>query len=95
MAIEAKLTGWFTKLGVVSGPMRIVAVEARHTAAVHHALHEVVPLHSIFVSGPVREIKKILRLAESMILELPEIRELYTDVISNGPIVIFALDWIR
>jgi hypothetical protein len=32
--------------------MHIVAVEARDPAPAHHALHEIVPLHPIFMCRP-------------------------------------------
>ena len=67
MAIEAKFVRRFSQLRVVVRAMRIVAAEACDTATVHHALHEIISLHAILVSGAVR-IMGEGRVAERMFL---------------------------
>src|SRR5216683_4657335 len=58
VAIEANFIHRFAELGVVLRAMHVVAIEARHSTPVHHALHEVVPLHPIFMRRAVGEMSK-------------------------------------
>ena len=51
VAIEANFVDGLTELRVILRAVHIVAIEAGHPATVHHALHEVVPLHPVFVRG--------------------------------------------
>ena len=53
VAVEAKIVGRLAELRVVVGAVDIVAGEAGYAAAVHHALHEIVALHAVFVGGAV------------------------------------------
>ena len=79
---------------VVRRAVSVVAIETRDPAPIHHALHKVVALHPVFVSGAVGEIKKILRFTKRVVFQLPIIGELQADVIAHGPVVIFSLDWV-
>ena len=48
--------------------MNVVAVETGDAAAVHYALYEIIALHAVLVCGAVREVKKIRRFAERVVL---------------------------
>lgn len=58
---------------------------------IHHALHEVVALHSILVRGSIREMGEC-RLAQLVFLQAPVIVKIPTDVKTDGPIVILPFD---
>ena len=58
VAIEAKFVGGLAELGVVVGAVDVMAGEAGYSAAVHHALDEVVTLHAVFVSGAVGVVRE-------------------------------------
>ena len=77
--------------GVVVRAVRIVATEAGDAARVHQAGHEVVALHAVLVRRAIGEMGE-RRLAEFVILELPEVVEVQADVKADRPVIVFALD---
>src|ERR1700735_5394892 len=91
VTIEAKAVGGLAQLRVIFGAVNVVATEAGDSAAVHHALHEIIPLHAIFVRGAVGKMGEG-GLAESVFLKLPIILQIEARVIADGPVVIFAFD---
>ena len=58
VAIEAKFTDGLAKLGVIARAVGIMATETGYAVTVHHALHKVITLHSIFVCGAIRKVCK-------------------------------------
>jgi len=68
VAIEAYLVRGLSELRVVLRGVHIVAIEAGDAAAIHNTLHEVVPLHAIFVRRAVRKMREA-QLAQCVILE--------------------------
>src|ERR1700722_9686977 len=93
VTIEAKAVGGLAQLRVIFGAVNVVATEAGDAAAVHHALHEIISLHAIFVRGAVGEMGEG-GFAESVFLKLPIILQIQARVIADGPVVIFAFDRI-
>ena len=73
--------------------MSVVAAKTRDAARVHQALHEVIALHAIFVRGAIGKMGK-RKLAQFVILELPEIHQLLAHMKADRPVVILALDGI-
>ena len=73
--------------------MHIVATEACDPAPIHHALHEVIALHAIFVRRAVGKMREA-GLAELMFFELPVILQVKPHMETHGPVVILALDRI-
>ncbi len=58
MAFQAhKVTG-LNKIGIVFGAMDVMAGVAGNASSVHHALDEVIPLHTVFMRGAVRKMSK-------------------------------------
>lgn len=49
VAVQANFIGRLSQLRVIFGAMNVMATEASNTAPVHHALHKVVTLHTIFM----------------------------------------------
>lgn len=94
MAIQAKFVSWLPKLSIVLCPMNVVARETGNSASVHHALHEVVPLHPILVRGSVCKMCEG-RLAKLVVFELPKILQLQSGLKAHGPIVIFTVNRTR
>ena len=94
MTVQANLINWLSQLRVVVRAVHVVAIEAGYAAAVHHTLHKIITLHSVFVSRAVRKMREAL-FAEFVIFKLPEIREILTHVIADRPVVVIALDWTR
>jgi len=70
MAVQADLIAGLAELGVVVRAVHIVATEAGDAAAVHHALHEIISLHAIFVGCAVGEMREC-GFAEVVFLQLP------------------------
>ena len=58
VTIEAKAVGGLAQLRVIFGAVNVVATEAGDSAAVHHALHEIVSLHAIFMCGSIGEMRE-------------------------------------
>ena len=58
VAIQTDFVRWFSQQRVVAGAMRVVTTKAGDAATIHHALHEVVPLHPILVAGAVGEVRE-------------------------------------
>ena len=58
VAVETEFIDGLAKLGVVLRAMYVVAIEAGDSASVHHALHEIIALHAIFMSCAVREVRE-------------------------------------
>ena len=73
--------------------MRIVAAEAGHAVLIHRALHVVVTLHAVLVSGAVRPVRSGL-LAEHMLFQPPEVGQTISRLITNRPVVVETLDRI-
>src|SRR6185437_3061539 len=95
MTFQAELVSGLPQLRVVVCTVYIVAIEARDPAAVHYALHEIVPLHPVLVRGTVWVVEEISRLAESVPLQFPEILQPEPRLIAHGPIVVFAVYRVR
>lgn len=72
MAIHTQLIRRLSQLRVVAGAVRIMAAEAGHSAAIHHALYKIVSLHPVLVGRAVGVMREC-RLAERVLLQLPEI----------------------
>ena len=75
MAVKAQHVSGFAQLRVVVRAMHVVTAEARHPAAVHHALHKIISLHAIFVRRALREVREG-GLAKRMVFQLPEITQI-------------------
>ena len=75
MAVETQHVSGFAQLRVVVRAMHVVTAEAGHAAAVHHALHKIISLHTIFVRGALREVREG-GLAKRMVFQLPEITQI-------------------
>lgn len=60
---------------------------------VHRALHEVVALHAVFVGGEIGELIEV-RGAGLQLFELPVVGEAHAREEADGPVVVFAFDWI-
>ena len=73
--------------------MRVVTVGACDAAGIHQALHEIIALHAVLVRGAVWKVGKG-EIAQLMVFELPVVLQVFADVKSNRPIIIFPLDWI-
>ena len=72
MARQTQVTYRLDEIGVVARTVYVVTTEAGYPSAVHHALHEIVPLHAIFVSRAVSEMRE-RRLTDLVFFELPVI----------------------
>src|SRR3954463_3334412 len=77
------------QVGVVRRAVRIVTAETGHSAAVHHTLHEVVPLHPVLTGAAVRKVQRILN-ARRALIELPEISEAQTHPKPDRPVKLAA-----
>jgi hypothetical protein len=73
--------------------MYIVAAKAGDSMCVHHTRHEIVSLHPVLVSRPVRKMRE-RRLTELVLFKLPEFGQIKTDVEPDRPVVVFFLNWI-
>ncbi len=93
VAVQTNFIERFAQLCVVIRAVDVMTIEAGNAAAVHHALHEIVALHAIFVGGAVREVGEG-EFAEIVVFELPVIAEIEPDMIADRPIVVMALDGI-
>jgi hypothetical protein len=93
VAIEAQNIDGLEQVGVVSGSVHIVATEAGHATGIHHAIHEIITLHSILVAGTVGEMGKGC-LAELVVFELPVILKIQANLKTHRPIVIFPFDLV-
>ncbi len=69
---ELVLADGRAQLRIVRGPVNVMAAEARYAPPVHHALHEVVPLHAILMRGTVGEMRET-GFAERVFFERPKI----------------------
>ena len=91
MAVETKFVDGLAKLGVVLRAVYIVAIEASDSAPVHHALHEIIALHAVLMSGAVSEVRES-SLAEFVLFEGPKICQLKSHTIAHRPIKVRALN---
>ena len=58
MAFEAHQAAWFDQIRVVLRSVNVVAGTAHHAPAIHNALDQVVPLHTISVRRAVGEVRE-------------------------------------
>ena len=91
VAIQAELLGRLSELRVVIRAVYVVATEAGNPVLVHHALHEIIPLHPILMRCAVRKVRKG-QLAEGVLFQLPEILQMESRPKADGPIIVFSLD---
>ena len=94
VTVEAKFVDRLSKLRVVVRAVDIVAIEAGNSAAIHYALDEIISLHAVFVRRAVGEMGEAL-LAELVVFEFPEIREIFARVVADRPVVIISFHRIR
>ena len=93
MAVETKFVDGLAKLGVVLRAVYIVAIEASDSAPVHHALHEIIALHAVLVSGAIREVREGC-LTKFVLFERPKVCQLESYAIAHWPIETRALNRI-
>jgi hypothetical protein len=79
------------KIGIVLGPVDVVAAETGDAARVHNARHKIVALHAILVPGAVREMRESC-LTELVFFQLPEILQIQAHMESNRPVIILPFD---
>lgn len=70
VTLQADHAGGLQEIGAIGSSMNVVAAKTRNPASVHHALNEVVALHSILVCSFVREVGEG-SLAELVLFQLP------------------------
>jgi len=58
MAVQADLIAGFPQLGVVAVPCTSWQLKQVTPRRLHHALHEIIPLHAIFVGCAVGEMRE-------------------------------------
>lgn len=73
--------------------MGVMTAEALHAVRVHHALDEVIALHTVFVSGAIGEMRK-RQFAQLVFFQLPEVSQIPAHVEAHRPVVILAFDGI-
>ena len=93
VAIEAEDIGGLSQICGVFRAVDIVACEARDPVSVHQAGNVVVPLHPVFMTGPVAKVGKC-RLAQLVLLQSPVVAQCSASLVTHGPIIVLALDWI-
>ncbi len=59
MTVQTEFLGGLPQLRVIVGPVNIVACCAGHAMAVHHALNEIVALHSVFMCSAIGEVQEV------------------------------------
>ena len=72
VASEADLIWRQPQFRVIRRAVHVVATEAGHAAAIHHALREIIALHAVLVRRAVGKMREG-RLAERVLFELPVI----------------------
>src|SRR5580692_2257264 len=91
VAVQANLIDRFAELYIVLRAVHVVAIETGYSAAVHHALDEIVSLHAVFVRGTVGDMSTAL-LAELVVFGLRVIAQFWSYVIADRPVLIIAPD---
>ena len=91
VAIEAEFVDGLSKLGVVLRAVYVVAIEAGDSAPVHHALHKIIALHSVFVSSAISEVREC-SLAQFVFFERPKVCQLESYTVAHRPIKVRALN---
>ena len=71
--------------------MWIVATEAGHSARIHETCDEIVPLHSVLMGCSICKVREGC-LSKFVFFQLPEVRQLQTDMKAHRPIVVFPVD---
>lgn len=91
MTIQTEFVYRLSELGIVLRAMHVVTGRATDGVLVHHALHEVVTLHPVLVCSSVGKVSEC-RLAKGDVFERPVVLEVKTNVITDRPVIGFALD---
>ena len=73
--------------------MRIVATETGDAPSVHEAGDEIIPLHPVLVSGPVREVCESC-FPDLVFFQSPEVRQVQANMEADGPVIVFSPDRI-
>src|ERR1035438_1844836 len=93
MAFQAKEIRRFQQIGVVLGPVNVMATETSYPARIHYALDKVVSLHPVLVRRAIGKMRERL-LAELVVFKLPVVLQVESCTESNRPVVIAAVDRI-
>ena len=80
-------------MGVIFGAVNIMATETSDATAVHHALHEIIALHTVLVRGPISKMCES-GVPQFVFFELPIITEFESRAIAHWPVVIFAFNGV-
>lgn len=91
MAVETKFVDGLSELSVVLRAMYVVAIEAGDSAPVHHALHEIITLHPVFMSSAISEVRECC-LAQFVFFERPKVCQLESYTVAHRPIKVRALN---
>ena len=91
MTGETQVARRLQQVGVIRRAVDVVAAEARDSALVHHALHEVVSLHAVLVRGAVGEVGEAC-FAQPVFLQLPVILQLPALVKADRPVEVASFD---
>ena len=76
---------------IIFGAVHIVAAKAGDAATVHNALHEIIALHAVLMSGAIREVREC-GLTEFVFFERPKVCQLESYTIAHRPIKVRALN---
>lgn len=93
MAFEAHHVSRFDQQRRILSAMDIMATETLYSTRVHHALDKIIALHAVLMRGSVREIHERC-FSKLVVFQLPEILQSASHVEPDGPIVVFAFDWV-
>ena len=70
VTLETEEAGRFQQIGIIVGPVNVVAAKAFYSAGVHQAGDEIVALHAVLMGRAIGEVSKG-RLARLMLLQSP------------------------
>src|ERR1035438_5419983 len=93
MAFQTKHIRRFQQIGVVLGPVNVMATETSYPARIHYALDKVVSLHPVLVRSAIGKMRERL-LAQLVVFELPVVFQVEPGAESHRPVVIAAIDRI-
>jgi hypothetical protein len=94
VTVKTELIDRLAELGVIAGAVDIVTAGAGHSVAIHYALHKIIPLHAVLVCGAIRKVQEV-GLTKGDVFEFPIVLKAQANVVTDGPVVGFAVDKAR
>src|ERR1700733_172185 len=94
MAVQTEFVGGHPQLRVMACAVHIVACCAGHAMTVHHALNEIIALHTVLMRRAISEMREV-GLTQRDVVKLPVVHKTKTGMTATRPVIGLSADESR